>query len=135
MRTATPRSPDAAISGGLPAPSAQAVKVGCGHRHDPDKERENQHPLLRERQRLADVDASASAAAAAAVVRVQQYCLTEAAAVGLRRLCQLVEIAEDLFLRTRVRDGTQLELDAIVYLCWNKRCERRSRRYDHLASR
>src|SRR5438552_3138286 len=135
MRTATPGSPDAAISGGLPAPSAQAIKVGCGHRHDPDKERENQHPLLRERQRFADVDASASATAAAAVIRVQQYRLKKAAAVGLRRLCQLVEIVEDLFLRTRVRDGTQLELDAIIYPCWNQRCERRSRRYGHLAGR
>src|SRR5438309_9905101 len=121
MRTATPGSPDAAISGGLPAPSAQAIKVGCGHRHDPDKEREDQHPLLRERQRFADVDAFASATAAAAVIRVEQYCLKEATAVGRRRLCDLIEIVKDLFLRARVRNGTQLEFDTIVYLCWNQR--------------
>src|SRR5216684_3824999 len=112
MRTATPGSPEAAISGGLAAPSAQSVKIGRWHRDGPDDERENQHPLLGKRQRFTHVDAASSGGPAA----------------GLGRLCQLVEIVENLLLRSRIRDRSQLELDALVYRVWNQRCKRRSRR-------
>src|SRR6266849_10169472 len=114
MRTATPGSPEAAISGGLAAPPAQSVKIGRWHRDGPDDERKNQHPLLGKRQRFTHVDAASSGGPAAVVVRIQQYRLKDTAAVGLGRLCQLVEIVENLLLCSRVRDRSQLELDALV---------------------